>query len=169
MFRDDYTPLSATGFVIYGLSRDSSKANTTFKTKNNLPYTLLCDPSGTLIAAIGMKKNATSTTRGVFVVDKAGKVLAAEAGGPAATVEVVKKLVAGQNGAAAPAEPKKDGEAQPTTAESAAVLAAAPDSMDEIEKKKSETAANVAADVADTAAKLDGTPQPAAPAAPAAA
>ena len=87
MFRDDYTPLTATGFAIYGLSRDSSKANTTFKTKQKLPYTLLCDPSSTLIGAIGMK-SGTSTTRGVFVVDKEGKVLAAEAGGPAATVDV---------------------------------------------------------------------------------
>ncbi|CZT13025.1 hypothetical protein WAI453_005905 [Rhynchosporium graminicola] len=94
LFRDQYTPLTATGFSIYGLSKDSPKANTTFKTKQNLPYPLLCDPSATLIAAIGLKK-ATGTTRGVFVVDKSGKVLAAEAGGPAATVEVVKKLVQG--------------------------------------------------------------------------
>lgn len=40
--------------------------------------------------------------RGVFVVDKAGKVLAAEPGGPDATVEVVRKLVAGKGG-----DPKK--------------------------------------------------------------
>lgn len=48
--------------------------------KHNLPYTLLCDPSATLIAAIGMKKAPKGTTRGVFVVSKEGKVLAAEAG-----------------------------------------------------------------------------------------
>lgn len=36
--------------------------------------------------------------RGVFVVDKAGKVLAAEPGGPDATVEIVRKLVAGKGG-----------------------------------------------------------------------
>lgn len=92
-FRDSYTPLTATGFSIYGLSGDSPKSNTTFKEKQRLPYSLLCDPSRTLISAIGMKKAPSGTTRGVFVVDKTGKVLAAEPGGPAATVEVVKKLV----------------------------------------------------------------------------
>lgn len=81
-FRDDYTPLTATGFSIYGLSKDSPKANTTFKTKQNLPYTLLCDTSSTLISAIGLKKAPNGTTRGVFVVDKSGKILAAEAGSP---------------------------------------------------------------------------------------
>ena len=76
---------------IYGLSRDSPKANTTFKTKQNLPYPLLCDKSATLIAAIGLK-NGDKTTRGVFVVSKTGEVLAAEPGGPAATVDVVKRI-----------------------------------------------------------------------------
>lgn len=81
-FRDDYTPLTATGFSIYGLSKDSPKANTTFKTKQNLPYPLLCDTSATLISAIGLKKAPNGTTRGVFVIDKSGKILAAEAGSP---------------------------------------------------------------------------------------
>lgn len=119
LFRDSYTPLTATGLSIYGLSADSPKSNTTFKTKQNLPYPLLCDPSFALIKAIGLAKpgNAKGTVRGVFVVDKAGKVLAAEPGGPDATVEVVRKLVgtAGGGGEAAPAdkndgEDKKDGE-----------------------------------------------------------
>ena len=116
LFRDQFDSLTSTGFSIYGLSLDSPKSNTTFKTKQNLPYTLLCDPSATLISAIGMKKAPKSTTRGVFVVDKEGKVLVAEPGGPAATVEAVKKLV-GADGSAkteAPAaeEPAKtEGEA----------------------------------------------------------
>jgi len=92
MFRDSYTPLTATGLDIYGLSRDSPKANTTFKTKQKLPYPLLCDKEATLISAIGLK-NGDKTQRGVFVVTKEGKVLAAEPGGPAATVEVVKGVV----------------------------------------------------------------------------
>jgi peroxiredoxin Q/BCP len=102
LFRDSYAPLTATGFSIYGLSTDSPKANTTFKEKQKLPYSLLCDPQATLTAAIGMKKPPKSTTRGVLVVDKSGKVLAAEPGGPAATVEVVKKLVA-SSGTSVPA------------------------------------------------------------------
>ena len=93
MFRDQYEPLTSTGFSIFGLSRDSPKSNTTFKTKQKLPYALLCDPQATLISAIGLKKAPSGTTRGVFVVDKEGKVLAAEPGGPGATVAVVRKLI----------------------------------------------------------------------------
>ncbi|KAG5973617.1 hypothetical protein E4U55_000377 [Claviceps digitariae] len=93
LFRDAYTPLTADGLAIYGLSADSPKANTTFKTKHNLPYPLLCDPKATLIAAIGLKKHPKGTQRGVFVVDKKGKVLVAEPGGPAGTVDRVKSLV----------------------------------------------------------------------------
>jgi peroxiredoxin Q/BCP len=98
LFRDSYGPITATGYSIYGLSTDSTKANTTFKTKQHLPYPLLCDPSATLISAIGLKKAPKGTTRGVFIIDKSGKVLAAESGGPAATVEVVKRLVSSGNG-----------------------------------------------------------------------
>lgn len=94
LFRDSYTDLTKEGLLIYGLSTDSPKANTTFKTKQNLPYPLLCDPSAALIGAIGLKKTPKGTTRGVFVVDKTGKVLLAEPGSPAGTVEAVKKLVA---------------------------------------------------------------------------
>jgi len=67
----------------------------------------------------------------VFVVDKEGKVLAVEAGGPAATVEVVKKLVDSMGG---------DGE-----------------KVDENEVED-EKAAETAAEVADVAKGLDGTP-----------
>ncbi|KAK5016691.1 thioredoxin peroxidase dot5 [Cryomyces antarcticus] len=93
LFRDAYTPLTSTGLSVYGLSTDTPAANTTFKTKQKLPYTLLCDPSASLIAAIGFKKAPKGTTRGVFVMGKDGKVLACEPGGPAPTVEAVKTLV----------------------------------------------------------------------------
>ncbi|OAK95958.1 AhpC-TSA-domain-containing protein [Phaeosphaeriaceae sp. SRC1lsM3a] len=129
LFRDSYTPLSATGYSIYGLSNDSPKANTTFKTKQNLPYTLLCDPAQNLISAIGFKKAPKGTTRGVFVINKAGKVLAAEPGGPAATVEVVRKLLAG-NASSVPA-------------------------VGDVKEKENAEAAKTADEVADTAAKVD--------------
>ena len=80
LFRDEFTPLTATGYAIYGLSTDSVKSNTTFKNKQNLPYALLCDPSMTLIGAIGMKKTPSGTTRGVFVINKDGKVEAISPG-----------------------------------------------------------------------------------------
>lgn len=107
LFRDGYAPLTATGLDIYGLSRDSPKANTTFKTKQKLPYPLLCDKTATLIAAIGFK-NGDKTQRGVFVVTKEGKVLAAEPGGPAATVAVVKDIVDKMGGTDSKGEDKLD-------------------------------------------------------------
>ncbi|PVH91011.1 AhpC-TSA-domain-containing protein [Periconia macrospinosa] len=133
LFRDSYEPLTAAGLSIFGLSNDSPKANTTFKTKQNLQYPLLCDPAQTLIAAIGLKKAPKGTTRGVFVVDKKGKVLAAEPGSPDGTVAVVKKLVEGGLGV--------DGTAPP-------VKSAA-------EEKEDVEAANTADEVADSAAKVD--------------
>ncbi|KAJ5542006.1 hypothetical protein N7461_008009 [Penicillium sp. DV-2018c] len=94
LFRDNYTHLSSTGLSIYGLSGDSPKANTTFKTRQNLPYPLLCDPNFSVIAAIGLKKSPKGTLRGVFAVNKEGKVLLRQPGGPDATVDAVQKLVA---------------------------------------------------------------------------
>lgn len=125
--------MTSTGLAIYGLSADSPKANTTFKTKQNLQYPLLCNPSGTLIKAIGLGKADKKTQRGVFVVDKSGKVLAAEPGGPAATVDVVKKVV-DKLGVEGKADEGKD----------------AGKAKDDKEK------ADVAGEVADTAEKLDG-------------
>ncbi|PKY01848.1 putative disrupter of telomere silencing protein Dot5 [Aspergillus campestris IBT 28561] len=93
MFRDDYQNLVSAGLSVYGLSADSPKANTTFKTKQKLPYTLLCDGDSTLISALGFKKHPKGTTRGVFAVGKGGDVLLLEAGGPAATLEAVLQLV----------------------------------------------------------------------------
>ncbi|KAF2642448.1 AhpC-TSA-domain-containing protein [Massarina eburnea CBS 473.64] len=132
LFRDSHEPLTAAGLAIYGLSNDSPKANTAFKTKQNLPYPLLCDPAQTLISAIGLKKAPKGTTRGVFVIDKAGKVLAAEPGSPDGTVAVVKKLVDGGLGV--------DGAPANSTTE----------------ETKDLDAANTADEVADTAAKVDG-------------
>ncbi|CAK7200984.1 thioredoxin peroxidase dot5 [Sporothrix eucalyptigena] len=94
LFRDEYAPLTAGGLAIYGLSHDTLEANTKFKTNQNLPYPLLCDPEQTLIGAIGLRKSPiTTAVRGVFVIDKTGKVLAAEAGSPDGTVATVQKIV----------------------------------------------------------------------------
>ena len=120
------------------MSTDSPKANTTFKTKQNLPYALLCDPKATLIGAIGFKKAPKGTQRGVFVVDKEGKVLAVEAGGPNATVDAVKRIV----------EKMDFNEEWDEALEEGGQTAVDGD----------EKAAETAAEVAETAKELDGTP-----------
>ena len=99
--------------------------------KHSFPYALLCDPKYTLIGAIGMtpKPGDKKTKRGVFVVDKAGKVLLAQPGGPLPTVDAVQKLVDGMGGKGAPLAKEA--------------------SREDVEK------AQTASEVADTAAELD--------------
>jgi len=167
MFRDQYNPLTTTGFSIFGLSRDSPKSNTTFKTKQNLQYTLLCDPQATLISAIGLKKAPSGTTRGVFVVDKEGKVLAAEPGGPGATVAVVRKLI-GETGEAAASEKAGDGTEESRVEKEVQEGKPVPENADQsteangtAEQKDDAAKADVAADVADTAEKLNDVVPPA--------
>jgi peroxiredoxin Q/BCP len=121
-------------------------ANTTFKEKQKLPYTLLCDPSSTLISAIGLKKAPAGTTRGVFVVDKSGKVLAAEAGSPGGTLETAKK-VTGEYGSAVAAAPA----AQEPITEPAVNGANGANGA----TKEDIAQANTAAEVANTAEKID--------------
>lgn len=143
-FRDAHADFTGTGFTVYGLSKDTPKANTTFKEKQKLPYHLLCDPNSTLIAAIGLKKAPASTQRGVFVIEKSGKVLAAEGGSPTGTLEVAKK-VTGSYGSAAAAPAAAVPEPATETAVNGANGA----------NKEDVALANTAAEVADTAEKID--------------
>ncbi|RAL16561.1 thioredoxin peroxidase DOT5 [Aspergillus homomorphus CBS 101889] len=92
LFRDNHDSLTASGLSVYGLSADSPKANTTFKTKQNLPYTLLCNPCYSLIAALGLKKMPRGTLRGVFAINKQGEVLLHKVGGPDATFDAARRL-----------------------------------------------------------------------------
>jgi peroxiredoxin Q/BCP len=99
----------------------------------------------TLISAIGLKKQPNGTTRGVFVVDKSGKVLAAQPGSPGGTVDVVKKLVSDGTTATDPAVE------EPKTEDTAANGANVADTA----AKEDIAQAEVAAQVADTAEKID--------------
>ncbi|OJI81583.1 thioredoxin peroxidase dot5 [Aspergillus tubingensis] len=95
LFRDNYDSITESGLSVYGLSADSPKANTTFKTKQRLQYPLLCNPTATLIAALGLKKSPKGTIRGIFAIDKEGKILILQAGGPDATLDAARNLAAG--------------------------------------------------------------------------
>lgn len=145
LFRDAYSHLTSTGYSIYGLSTDSPKSNTTFQQKQNLPYSLLCDPSATLIGAIGMKKAPKGTIRGVFVIGKDGKVLANDKGGPQATVDVVAELIKKSPSTIVSDETKK-----PAKDETGEVPVVDEGTTEQV--KSAETAA----EVADTAAAVDG-------------
>jgi len=92
-FRDRYEPITGCGFSIYGLSNDSTTANTNFREKYNLPYHLLCDSRSTLISAIGLQKFQFGTTPGVFMVDKLGRVLEATPCPPSESWLVVNRVL----------------------------------------------------------------------------
>ncbi|KAF7858742.1 uncharacterized protein EAF02_011066 [Botrytis sinoallii] len=177
-FRDSHPTLLLTGYTVYGLSKDSPKSNTTFKTNQKLPYTLLCDTKSSLISAIGLK-NAKGTTRGVFVIDKSGKVLAAQAGSPKGTLEVVEGLIGAKKEEAEKeeavvegekeAEKEKENETAEETKEEVSSTSAEKQTEEPTipetngtngtntsASKEDVAKAEVAADVADTAEKLDG-------------
>ena len=83
------------------------------------------------------------STRGVFAVNKDGKVLVAEPGGPAATLEAVKNIV-GADGAEAEEEDKEESEtaateeAKPTNGEAAAEEKDEEEKKEDDEEKKAE-------------------------------
>lgn len=150
LFRDNYAPLTASGLSVYGLSTDSPKSNTTFATKQSLPYPLLCDPSGSLISAIGMKKTPKGTTRGVIVIDKNGKVTAWDQGGPQRTVDVVMGVLPkeGQMSSAVAPAAEKAGKGA-ITETSKVEQASQQGTAEHVET------ADTAAEVADSAEKID--------------
>ena len=89
LFRDIYQHLRNLGFAVYGLSKDTPKSNAYFRSKNNLPFSLICDTRGCLINALGFTKRPFGILRGVVVIDKEGRILTSVAGSPDATVKAV--------------------------------------------------------------------------------
>lgn len=174
LFRDNYSTLTESGLSVYGLSTDSPKSNTTFATKQSLPYPLLCDPSAKLISAIGLKKSPKGTSRGVVVIDKTGKITAWEQGGPQRTVDVVMAVLpkGDQRAFAAEAAPKQMAEngvepphaekaslngqaAAVSTSEAAKVEQTPKQQLPEEGTAEQVQAADTAAEVADSAEKID--------------
>lgn len=154
LFRDNYSTLTGSGLSIYGLSTDSPKSNTTFVTRQSLPYPLLCDPSAKLIAAISMKKPPKSTSRGVIVIDKRGKVTALEQGGPQRTVDVVMGVLPKKGQVSAAAEPRSDSKAGNGVVPPADEGNASEQVLQQGTAEQVKTA-DTAAEVADSAAKID--------------
>lgn len=66
-FRDEFEELTKLDATVLGLSADSAKAQATFKTKQELPYDLVCDTEKKLISLLGCKKYPTGIIRSHFV------------------------------------------------------------------------------------------------------
>ena len=77
--RDNYVRLQAEGYQVIGVSKDSVKSHVNFIAKNNLPFTLLSDPSTEMLQAFGAwgekkmcGKTCVGTLRKTFVFDEQG-------------------------------------------------------------------------------------------------
>ena len=75
--RDNYSALKAQGYELLGVSEDSSKKQSNFKNKYDLPFPLLADEDHTVIDTFGvwgpkkfMGKNFDGLIRTTFVLDE---------------------------------------------------------------------------------------------------
>lgn len=92
-FRDAYPTIEEKHAVVLGVSPDGQKSHATFKTKHNLPFTLLVDEDHTIAEAYGVWTEQTygvwaepslvgrtymGVERSHFVIDEEGKIAQAE-------------------------------------------------------------------------------------------
>lgn len=84
-FRDNYPDIEATDAIVLGVSPDSSKSHTNFKTKFELPFPLLVDSDHKIAEAYDVWKEKSmygrkymGIVRSHFVIDADGKVLDAQ-------------------------------------------------------------------------------------------
>jgi peroxiredoxin Q/BCP len=80
-FRDTFKEFEKQGVVVLGISKDTPKAQTTFKVNQKLPYTLLCDVDKKVVEAYGVwkeknmyGKKVMGVERTTFVIDEKGKI-----------------------------------------------------------------------------------------------
>jgi len=79
--RDNYSELKAQGYELLGVSEDSSKKQSNFKNKYDLPFPLLADEDHTVIDAFGvwgpkqfMGRKFDGLLRTTFIIDDQGVV-----------------------------------------------------------------------------------------------
>ena len=80
-FRDNLRRVSAKEAVVLGVSHDSLESHDKFRTKYNLPFTLLSDPEKQITSAYGVYKEKSlygklfmGIERTTFVIGKDGKI-----------------------------------------------------------------------------------------------
>ena len=78
-FRDNYAALTAAGFNVVGVSKDSAKSHSGFRARYELPFRLLSDPSTEMLQAVGAwgekkmyGKTVLGTLRRTFIFDENG-------------------------------------------------------------------------------------------------
>ncbi len=80
-FRDTFKKFEKKGVVVLGISKDTAKAQTTFKQNQRLPFTLLCDVDKKAVQDYGVwkeknmyGKKVMGIERTTFVIDEAGRI-----------------------------------------------------------------------------------------------
>ncbi|KUF93009.1 hypothetical protein AM588_10006402 [Phytophthora nicotianae] len=121
-FRDNIQTIKDAGFTVYGLSGDSPKSLTNWKTKQSLPFDLLSDPEHKLISYFGSSLPGNKVQRSHVVILKGGVVgdIAAKVS-PADSVSRAVEFVKKSSGAEAPKEDEPTKEEEPTDTEKFAV------------------------------------------------
>ena len=78
-FRDNYAELTAAGYNVVGVSKDSPKSHTGFRAKHELPFRLLADTSTGMLQSFGAwgekkmyGKTTLGTLRRTFIFDENG-------------------------------------------------------------------------------------------------
>ena len=78
-FRDNYAELTAQGYNVVGVGKDSAKSHSGFRAKYELPFRLLSDPSTEMLQAFGAwgekkmyGKTTLGTLRRTFIFDENG-------------------------------------------------------------------------------------------------
>ena len=84
-FRDQYPQIEEKNAVVLGVSPDSAQSHKKFKTKYNLPFTLIVDEDHVIADAYGVWaeksmycKKYMGVERSHFVIDEEGKIVSAE-------------------------------------------------------------------------------------------
>ncbi|MGB0935692.1 MAG: thioredoxin-dependent thiol peroxidase [Alphaproteobacteria bacterium] len=83
-FRDNMERITAAGYQVFGVSRDSVKKHDNFKDKYELNFPLISDPEEKLCDAFGVMKEKSmygkkymGIERSTFIINEEGKVTAA--------------------------------------------------------------------------------------------
>ena len=78
-FRDNYAALTAAGYNVVGVSKDSAKSHTGFRARYELPFRLLADTSTRMLQEFGAwgekkmyGKTVLGTLRRTFIFDEDG-------------------------------------------------------------------------------------------------
>ena len=78
-FRDNYAELTAAGYNVVGVSKDSAKSHTSFRAKYELPFRLLADTTTEMLQSFGAwgekkmyGKTTLGTLRRTFIFDENG-------------------------------------------------------------------------------------------------